>query len=129
MGGGIALAVKNKFHAAYQADLATEYASRHKMGLFSLARVTTDPNIKFIVNLYAQYSFGTDRVQLDYGAFESGMRRVVTWAEGENPKMVIGIPYGIGCGLAGGKFSVVQSILRKSFENSTVTGLVCRKPV
>jgi len=127
MGGGIALAIKNKFHSAYVADLETEYASRHKLGLFSVGRVSTDPNIKFIVNLYAQYSFGTDRVQLDYNAFEAGVRRVVTWAEGENPKMVIGIPYGIGCSLAGGSWPSVKKILEKSFMNTTVKGLVCRK--
>lgn len=127
MGAGIALEIKRRYPAAYEADLSTEYASRHKLGLFSIGRVS-DGNIKYVVNLYAQYGFGRERAHFDYGAFEAGIRRVISWAEGENPKMTIGIPFKIGCGLAGGSWASVKDILEKNFSNTTVTGLVCIKP-
>lgn len=128
MGGGIARLIRDKFPDSYQADLNTAYASKDKLGLFSIGKVNSDPNVKYVINLYTQYGYGTDEVHLDYGALESGMTRVVSWAEGTDPKMSIGIPYGIGCGLAGGNWVRVKAILEKAFLNTTVSGIVCRKP-
>jgi len=127
MGAGIAAEIKRKYPDAYRADLATAFGSRHKLGLFSVGVVANNPNVKHIVNLYGQYSFGTGRVELDYEAFSSGIQKVVTWAEGIDPNMTVGIPYGIGCGLAGGDWRRVKEIINQSFANTTVKGVVCRK--
>jgi hypothetical protein len=39
----------------------------------------------------------------------------------------LGIPYGIGCGLGGGNWQIVSSMLNVIFENSSTNLIICKK--
>lgn len=125
MGGGIALVIKNLFPEAYQADSETKKGDRAKLGKYSLAMVKrSDSQIKYIFNLYQQYEFGGDRA-LNYEAFYSGLELIrgsIT-----NTDLVIGIPYGIGCGLANGSWPIVYEMIKEIFKDSTIDVLICKK--
>jgi len=125
MGGGIAFFIKNLFPEAYEADLRTKKGDRKKLGTFSFATIDRkDTNIKYIFNLYQQYEFGGYR-PLNYEAFYNGLELIrgsIT-----NTNLVIGIPYGIGCGLAKGAWLIVYEMIKEVFKDSTLEVLICKK--
>lgn len=120
-GAGLALQIKNEYPAAYEADCLAAKEGRNTLGNFSVATVAGG---KKIINLYGQADFGTEKRQLDYEALYVGLEQIKILAEkalkeeGRNNK--IGIPYKIGCGLAGASWTVVEAMIKDLFENSPV---------
>jgi O-acetyl-ADP-ribose deacetylase (regulator of RNase III) len=109
MGAGVALAIRNKYPLAYQADLETVKGDRNKLGTFTKAQVEPE---KIVYNLYTQYSMGTHKIQLDYQALENSFEAMVKDIK-QNRSLrspIIAIPR-IGCGLAGGNWDVVKEII------------------
>lgn len=113
MGGGIALQLATKYPAVYKADLTTAYGDKDKMGTFSVAEIN-GPKLKVVLNLYAQYDFGPGK-QTEYMSLYIGLVRCMTYLKGRDIHRV-GLPYIIGCGLAGGDEDTVMTILRKVQE-------------
>lgn len=63
-----------------------------------------------IVNLYQQLNVGRDKQQLDYIAFENAL---LDFTERKQEGISIYIPKNIGCGNAGGDWSIVLKIIEK----------------
>jgi O-acetyl-ADP-ribose deacetylase (regulator of RNase III) len=117
-GSGIAYQIKKKFPEAYAADCITKRGDLSKLGSFTLAQVKNNNNrLIFIANMYAQYGFssnpGEERV-LNYSALKKCLMGVKDYF----PNKIIGVPYKIGCGLAGGDYQEVLSILDEIFGDS-----------
>lgn len=108
MGAGIALAIKENFPGAYEVDLRTKKGDRDKLGTCSVAEYE---NVH-IVNAYTQFHYGNPKRKkhVDYEAIRSCM----TWIRDEYSTLKIGLPM-IGCGLAGGKWYVVEQIFDEVF--------------
>ena len=75
----------------------------------------------YVVNAYTQFNYGQnhidgDSVPLDYEALTLCMRKINKIFMG----MRIGLPR-IGCGLAGGRWSVVKGIIQKELKDCQVT--------
>ena len=68
-----------------------------------------------IANVFGQDRYGRDGCYTDYAALENGLAAVVRYASQKN--LSIAIPYGIGCGLAGGDWTIVSEIISQVFEN------------
>lgn len=107
-GGGIAKKIKQKYPTAFEADLKTKFGDKDKLGTFSYST----QNGKTIVNLYSQYRYGMDKVYTDYQSLEQGLYDVFYWCK-LNKLNKIGIPYLIGCGLAGGDEKIVMKICER----------------
>lgn len=112
-GAGIAKQIKIKYPSAYQADCETPKGSEKKLGTYS----SSHENDKSIYNLYAQVGIGNDGDPLKrncrYDHIHDAMWLVCEYiidTKGNLP-YILGIPYGMGCGLAGGEWSIVYSIL------------------
>ncbi|HEV7278792.1 MAG TPA: hypothetical protein VGN57_01160 [Pirellulaceae bacterium] len=103
MGGGIAWQIKNAFHEAEDADLATEYAAREKLGTLSTATVVRDGREFTVVNAYTQFEPGASA---DYDAIRSCFQEIKRRFAG----MRIGYPR-IGAGIGGGDWSVISAII------------------
>jgi O-acetyl-ADP-ribose deacetylase (regulator of RNase III) len=103
MGGGIAWQIRNAFHEAEDADLATEYAARDKLGTLSTATVVRDGREFFVVNAYTQFEPGANA---DYDAIRSCFREIKKRFAG----MRIGYPR-IGAGIGGGDWSIISAII------------------
>ena len=129
MGAGIAKAIKNKWSIVYTQyiDKCRHYNySKDLLGKCQVC-VTEDEPIKFVANLFGEYSF-TESVapfenrHTDYDALKKSLLHLKAICE--NTEITkIGIPYKLGCGLAGGDWDgVVYPMLQELFANDlTIT--------
>ncbi len=117
-GAGIALQIKNRYPQAYQADkdyhaLCIE-DEKTQLGTYSAAVLD---NGKIIINLYGQDGYGTATRQLNYEAIYRAMETVArNMAKNSHKQYALGFPYLMGCGLAGGDFSIVEAMIKVIFE-------------
>ena len=129
MGAGIARSIKNKWNLVY-----TQYTNFCKLLKYSkelLGKcqicITGDKPINLVANLFGEYSF-TESVapfenrHTDYDALKKSLLHLKAICENTEVTK-IGIPYKLGCGLAGGDWDgVVYPMLQELFANdSTIT--------
>lgn len=139
MGAGIAKQIKQLYPEAYQADQngTIPVGSKERLGTVTAAIV--DGGKRVVFNLYGQYRY-TGKLQTDYEALENALNQMFyvinrqmplpllftdvqnsDWDPAWDPKwkelkftgskLKIGLPYRIGCGLAGGDWTRVEEIL------------------
>lgn len=120
-GAGIALAIKKKFPEAYAADSRAYTNSTAVLGNFSFAEL--DDN-RSVYNLYQQSTWhkkGGHDIPLSYDALLCGLKKVRDY---HFQKFVtpgkLGIPWCMGCGLAGGNWNIVSEIIRETFAENEV---------
>jgi len=114
-GSGIAREIAQRYPDAYKADHCTPYADINKLGTASVCWLGKS---NWIVNLYGQYDYGKNKRQVNYGALGSGFSSVVkSFGESGNS---FGFPL-IGCGLAGGDWSIVSELIEFYFRDEDVT--------
>lgn len=126
-GSGIARAIKDLYPEAYEADCETKKGSTIKLGSYSYAK--TDCG-RHVVNCYSQTGMGASDRNTSYNdiieIFTILEKNARAWNNGlktisdEREPMVIGVPYKYGCGLAGGRWRVVNAIFEDIFKNSSV---------
>lgn len=135
MGGGLAKIVKDEYPTAYLVDILTKYGDIKKIGTFSFSMCTHNVyHSPFIIfNCYSQYNYGTNKVQTDYEAVKSVLKRVKIFIKGtledkpNDKKFTLGIPHGYGCGLAGGDWNTVSSIIEEIFgTDKTILVKICK---
>lgn len=111
MGAGIAKLIAELYPEAEIADREYIGKPEDKLGKFSFATVK---NIT-IVNLYGQFHYGRGK-QTNYKMLEKAINDFIEFAKENKINMdKIGVPYKMGCGLAGGDWAIVEKIL---FEQS-----------
>ena len=117
MGAGIAKSIREQFPAAYEADLATEKASRDKLGSYSSAEVKVGDHSFVVVNAYTQFHWRGSGVKADYEA----IRKVFNDIKRDFAGKRIGYPT-IGAGLAGGDWDTIAAIIDEELvsEDHTV---------
>ena len=129
MGAGIARSIKNKWNIVYTqyVDICKTFEySKDLLGKCQIC-VTEELPIRFVANLFGEYSF-TESVapfenrHTDYNALKKALLNLKAFCEDEEVTGV-GIPYKLGCGLAGGDWDgVVYPMLQELFANdSTIT--------
>lgn len=107
MGAGIAKQIKERYPEAYFSDRNSILISVEKLGNFSSNEEET------IFNLYSQYEPGKN---LDYEALTLALRKINMCYKG----LHIGLPQ-IGCGIAGGDWNRVKSIIQQELKDMDVT--------
>lgn len=124
MGGGVAKQIKDKWNNVYK-----EYKSGLKqfggnpLGLSF--NIFTEDQKHLIMNVFGQYKYGTDKRYTDYWALRAGMVHGINdyrelYGIDDNVQLTIAIPYGIGCGLAGGDWITVMDILEEVEHDENV---------
>lgn len=116
MGAGIAKTIKQKFPAAYQADLATLKGDKNKLGKISHAAIELPTGKLIVVNGYTQYHWKGRGTKADYTAILQVFKDIKNNFSG----LRIGYP-AIGAGLAGGDWSIIAKIIQEELvdENHT----------
>lgn len=112
MGSGIALQIKLNFPLAYNADLRTKSGDSTKLGTYSQA---TEHDV-MIINAYTQYRYGREGDLFEYESFRNICKSLSIHFSGKR----IGFPM-IGCGLAGGNWETVSSIIAEELGLEDVT--------
>lgn len=127
-GAGLARAIKNKYPEAFEADTVAHKEYRNTLGEYSYA-VTHDD--KLIYNLYAMKGLGTKERQLDYEAFYSLLEKmevIFNLTDSEEENLTIGIPYKIGCDLAGASWRVIETMINDVFGLEPIKVIICVLP-
>jgi len=119
MGAGIALQVRERYPEVAKADRDAFNAHEAKLGLFSAVKISDDP-VKIIVNLYGQETIGGEKAT-DYEGLYQAMSRAFLLASNRGYK--IGLPRLMGCGLAGGDWRIVKTMIEVLAEkhNADIT--------
>ena len=126
MGAGIAKQIKNKYPKVYETyhNYCVSQPDPHNL-VGTVQFVLSDDNKQVFANIFGQYSFSERRAPFDdngkprhtnYTALKEAFRRLHVWLV-LNDKTTCGIPYKIGCGLAGGDWDVVYPIIKEEFED------------
>lgn len=113
MGSGIAPKIKKEWPEVYAADCATRKGDRTKLGTFTKA-IVEDGEFT-VYNLYGQYGYSkrdSGVRDLDYDAIFDALDAMADDVIACGGKTV-GLPL-IGCGLAGGKWSVVEAMIEET---------------
>lgn len=132
MGAGLAKQLKNKYPQIY--DEYQEY-------IFNMTRyqhMTDNSQLKgcvnvvfikknlIVTNIFGQDTYGRDGIYTDYDALKKGLIYIRDIVQ-PLYELPIYLPYGIGCGLAGGSWTVVKQIIEDVFNNSAVKCTVVNK--
>lgn len=109
MAAGLAKKIKDKFPNVYEVDC--KKSGDDWLGKYTAAKVGKD---KFVVNLYTQYTYGTDQRQVNYEAFYTALDSLVLSLSKKNTEgknYILGLPYKISCDLAGGDWEIIGSMI------------------
>lgn len=115
MGAGFALSIKREFPKAYEKYKAYEKQFGLELGSFSLATISED---QCIINLHAQANYGVGERFISYDGLCTSLERTEYLIQNSHylKDQTIGIPYLMGCGLAGGDWPIVESIFLSVFK-------------
>ena len=113
MGAGFALELSNRYKEVSLADKNTPFGSKLKLGTCSVAEIKDGGNLRLVVNVYSQFGYGR-KCETDYEAFSDGIEDAFYFLQAhfEGPVRV-GVPYLMGCGLAGGDENIILSIFEE----------------
>ena len=115
-GAGIAKSIKQMYPSAYQADLDADNKDQNVLG--NISYVIREGNPRAIFNLYGQNLTSKTTRMTNYEALYSAlvlMRSKVDALFGDEPP-TIGFPHGMGCGLGGGQWEIVERLIEVSFD-------------
>lgn len=120
---GLAKQIRNKYPEVYNNyKLYCDYSESAEELLGTVLTGEVDPDTfdcpKRIENLFAQLNYGTNKRQLNYGALSSCF--YIMSNENISPNTVIGFPFQLGCGLAGGDWSIVLELIEFYFKDYDV---------
>lgn len=134
MGHGIAKQVKKKYHGVFNAY--KKYCDAHAdnreamlgealiIDMYHGAAVCdwlVNEDSKYIANIFGQLTYGTG-LRTDYTALVKGFEMVANFAQEHN--LSVAIPYKIGCGLAGGDWNKVSTLIEGVFASSNLEVLM-----
>lgn len=105
MGAGVARQIAMKYPTAWVADQKTKKGDKSKLGRYSYA---TGNDGKIIINAYTQFEYGRDKELIYYDALETVLHSI---CKDFDTTKYFAMPK-IGCGLAGGDWDKVKSILK-----------------
>lgn len=142
MSSGIAKQIKYLYPEVLAADKGFYVPAGNpaRLGRYSKADVDGPHGPLTVINLYGQYDYGCG-IKTNPEAFETALDRILNDLNRSGQlDLKVGIPYGIGCGLAGGNWKDIRRIiidlsekysidiylykLRQSDKNQTPTPIV-----
>lgn len=112
MGAGLALQIRNRWIHVYNDYRKYYLADNLKLGFIFLTQVTDG---LFVANLCGQDDYRGKRPLTDYDALRSCFEQLSTIKN-----ISVYIPYGIGCGLAGGNWKTVEQIISETIPNAII---------
>ena len=102
-GAGLALQIRRKWPDWYE-----DYIQKpSEMGGLGLFKISERPPL-YIASIYAQKSIGTKSRHTDYPSFKIALSHLVRFIGADYQ---LYIPYGVGCGLGGGDWTIVSKII------------------
>lgn len=98
--------------------------SKDLLGFINWTEVDSYYAPHYVVNFFSQDEYyPRDRCHTNYEAFTKcckALKKFITKYNLDNSNTIIGFPYKIGCGLAGGDWNVVYNIIEEEFQDYNV---------
>lgn len=121
MGAGIAKQIRQQYPKVY--DEYVKFCKdnyKNLLGRCQIVNLSISNNLKFCANLFGQNGYGYGEKYTDYEALRCALNELKdncytllkTVCD-----VTIGIPYNIGCGLAGGDWNTVFKIIEDIFKD------------
>lgn len=123
-GAGIARSIKEMYPEAYRVDTMCAAKEMNVLGSFSAAHINhPTTKLRMIFNLYGQ-NLGTDHSKklvrkTNYEALYSALEKMANLLSETDPAsraLVVGFPWGMGCGLGGGNWNIVERMIEVAFD-------------
>lgn len=118
MGGGIALALKNRFMSEGQYRSYQAYCDGLREKALGTILYTQIDEKQYIANMFCQNSWAEQGALTNYDAMRRCFREI-EFAAARN-HLSVAIPGFIGCGIAGGDWRIVTGIIKEIFHQSRV---------
>jgi O-acetyl-ADP-ribose deacetylase (regulator of RNase III) len=119
MGAGLAKQIRNKYPFAYECYVDLCNKVKEKEDLLGRIKQVKVSDGKIIAHIFSQLSYGRGRLQTDYVSLKHALKKLEIKAR--NFEESVALPWGIGCGLAGGDWNIVHSIIEDVFKDYEVT--------
>lgn len=121
MGAGLAKQIRSRYP-----DVYTSYkkACNAQTDLLGKVQLVATPDCR-VANLFSQSNYGTGKCYTNYEALAMCLTKLRYRMETLGLKE-LGLPYGLGCGLAGGDWKIVYEIIRDVFTPSEITVYICK---
>lgn len=122
MGAGLAKQIRSRYP-----DVYTSYkkACNTQTDLLGKVQLVATPDCR-VANLFSQSDYGTGKCYTNYEALTMCLIKLRYRMEVLGLKE-LGLPYGLGCGLAGGNWKIVYEIIRDVFTPSKITVYICKR--
>ncbi|MEK4025373.1 macro domain-containing protein [Sporosarcina sp. FSL W7-1283] len=114
MGAGLAKQIRQVYPEAYYSYMSAS----HQSDLLGKIQVVNINSKRTVVNLFAQYNYGRTGLYTDYQALKETLVKLRKYASKNN--LGVALPYGLGCGLAGGDWNTVIKIIEDAFDGYQV---------
>jgi O-acetyl-ADP-ribose deacetylase (regulator of RNase III) len=116
MAAGLAKQIREAFpFVYYDYEKALKYENA-KLGHIVISHVS-GINGREIISMLAQDGYGRDKRYTDYDAFKRCLDVAAEYINchsyDHHPDWKVGIPYKIGCGLAGGNWKIIEPMLEE----------------
>lgn len=124
MGAGIAAEIRNRFpkvNERYE-DFCSKF-DPYEYGDKILGKsliLQADGREQFIANCFCQNMDSKDGCLTNYEKMEECFQNVLKWMKNNNEN-VVALPYKFGCGIAGGDWNIVESIIKNVFDFPGIT--------
>lgn len=136
MGAGLAKQIRDKYPWVY--SCYKKYCITHSYDLLGAAAFwsNSDDTLKpehLFMNIFGQDGYGRGSMQTDYQAFKDSFTKGLEFYRTEacdcnyTVQIPIAIPYGIGCGLAGGDWNKIKAILEEIEKEENVLFFAYKK--
>lgn len=125
MGSGLAKQIRNKYPRVYEAYIKFVKESDTKVNnLGETLLVEVDKGL-YVANMFSQFSYGRSGLHTNYQKFEECLIRLKNTSDNYDKlkNLPIYFPYKIGCGLGGGDWNIISSLIEKVFPNAIIVKL------
>lgn len=112
MGSGIAKQIRERWPEVYSEYKAyCKYCKKHNLNMLGhIFDVPVNDDSKCVINMFAQSNYGYDgKLYTSYDAFYKCLTEIRKTVRGGT----IGFPKNIGCGLGGGNWSVISTLIEE----------------
>lgn len=125
MGSGIAGVIRSRYPAHYQDYMR----GPQRLGSYFTTSVDIESGgVAQIAGIFGQLAYGVDKRHTNYAALISGLCKLMDSYSHMRQIFTIGIPHGIGCGLGGGDWDVVEMLLNELGSMYSDRIVIYKKP-